>query len=126
MDPDDQGWPEGARCRGADPAVPRGVSGLSHRDDIFETYARVLDRAVKEAGDDPQRAAAREALSWMRRRRTLASAYAQARANRPWKARGAALACLPGSPRFALEAALILASPSLAVRVGDAVRRRRW
>lgn len=101
-------------------------SGLSHRTDIFDTYTRVLERAVKEAGDDQERAVARDALNWMRRRRALASAYAHARADRPWKARGAALACLPGSPRFALEAALILASPSLAVRIGDATRRRRW
>ena len=101
-------------------------SGLSHRTDIFDTYARVLERAVKEAGDDQQRAAARDALNWMRRRRALAVAYAHARANRPWKARGAALASLPGSPRSVLEAALILASPALAVKMGDVARRRRW
>jgi glycosyltransferase involved in cell wall biosynthesis len=101
-------------------------SGLSHRTDIFDTYARVLERAVQEGTDDQQRAAARAALSWMRSRRSLAAAYAYARANRPWKARGAALACLPGSPRIALEAAGILASPSMAVRMGDAARHRRW
>jgi glycosyltransferase involved in cell wall biosynthesis len=101
-------------------------TGLSHRTDIFYTYTRVLERAVNEAGDDQQRAAAQEALSWMRSRRALASAYAHARAHRPWKARGAALACLPGSPRFVLEAAFILASPSLAVRIGDAARRGQW
>lgn len=102
------------------------LSGLSHRTDIFDTYVRVLERAVQEAGDDQQRASAREALHWMKSRRSLASAYAHARARQPWKARGAALACLSGSPRIALEAAGILASPSTAVRVGDAVRHRRW
>ena len=81
---------------------------------------------MKEAGDDQQRAVARESLDWMKRRRALAAAYAHGRANRPWKARRAALACLPGSPRFFLEAALILASPALAVRMGDVARRRRW
>jgi glycosyltransferase involved in cell wall biosynthesis len=101
-------------------------SGLSHRTDIFDTYARVLERAVEEAGDDQQRAPARESLQWMRSRRALASAYAHARAHRPWKARGAALASMRGSPRIALEAAGILASPSMAVRMGDAVRHRRW
>jgi glycosyltransferase involved in cell wall biosynthesis len=101
-------------------------SGLSHRTDIFDTYARVLERAVQEAGDDQQRAAAREALHWMQRRRSLASAYAHARAHRSWKARGAALASLSGSPRITLEAAGILLSPSMAVRMGDAVRHRRW
>ena len=101
-------------------------TGLSHRTDIYDTYSRVLERAVQEAGDDQQREVAAATLSWMRRRRALAAAYAHARANRPWKARGAALACLPGSPRFVLEAALILASPSLAARIGDATRRRRW
>jgi len=101
-------------------------SGLSHRTDIFDTYARVLQRAVEEAGDNQQRAAARESLQWMRSRRSLAAAYAHARAHRPWKARGAALASLLGSPRIALEAAGILASPSMAVRMGDAVRHRRW
>jgi GT2 family glycosyltransferase len=101
-------------------------SGLSHRTDIFETYSRVLERAVSEAGDEQQRTVARAALGWMRRRRALATAYGHARANQPWKARRAALACLRGSPRFVLEAALILASPPLAVRVGDAARRRRW
>ncbi|HVC42844.1 MAG TPA: glycosyltransferase family A protein, partial [Candidatus Saccharimonadales bacterium] len=101
-------------------------SGLSHRTDIFDTYARVLERAVKEAGDGRQRAVAQEALGWMRKRRALAAAYTHARAGRPWQARGAALACLPGSPRFSLEAGLILASPSLAIRIGDALRRRRW
>ena len=100
--------------------------GLSHRTDIFDTYARVLERAVQEAGDDQQRAVAREALGWMRSQRALGAAYGHARAHRPWKARRAALACLPGSPRFVLEASLILASPSLAVRIGDAARRRRW
>ncbi len=101
-------------------------SGLSHRTDIFDTYARVLERAVKEAGNDQQRAVAREALNWMKRRRALAAAYAYARADRPWKARSAALACLSGSPRSVLEAALIVASPPLAVRMGDVARRRRW
>ena len=101
-------------------------SGLSHRTDIFDTYARVLERAVDEAGDDQQRVVAQEALSWMKSRRSLAAAYALARERRPWKARGAALACLPGSPRFIIEAGLILASPALAVRIGDAARRRRW
>jgi glycosyltransferase involved in cell wall biosynthesis len=101
-------------------------SGLSHRTDIFDTYARVLQRAVQEAGDDRQRLAAREALNWMQSRRSLASAYAHAREHRPWKARGAALASLRGSPRIAAEAAGILVSPSMAVRMGDAVRRRRW
>jgi glycosyltransferase involved in cell wall biosynthesis len=102
-------------------------SGLSHRLDIFDTYTRVLERAVQEAGDDQQHAAARESLHWMQRRRSLASAYSHARAHRPWKARGAALACLSGSsPRIALEAAGILASPSMAVKLGDAVRHRRW
>ena len=47
--------------------------------------------------------------------RALAAAYAHARANRPWKARGAALASLPRIASLRLEAALILASPSLAV-----------
>jgi glycosyltransferase involved in cell wall biosynthesis len=101
-------------------------SGLSHRNDIFDTYARVLERAVNEAGDDQQRVVAREALSWMKSRRSLAAAYAHAREGRPWQARRAALACLPGSPRFIIEAGLILASPALAVRIGDARRRRRW
>jgi glycosyltransferase involved in cell wall biosynthesis len=101
-------------------------SGLSHRTDIFDTYARVLERAVQEGGDDQQRAAARDALKWMKSRRSLAAAYAHARARRPSKARRAALACLSGSPRIVLEAAGILASPSLAVRMGDAVRHRRW
>jgi|HubBroStandDraft_6_1064221.scaffolds.fasta_scaffold00033_48 glycosyltransferase involved in cell wall biosynthesis len=101
-------------------------TGLSHRTDIYDTYSRVLERAVQEAGNDQQREVAAATLSWMRHRRALAAAYVHARAGRPWKARGAALACLPGSPRFILEAALILASPSLAVRIGDAARRRRW
>ena len=101
-------------------------SGLSHRTDIFDTYVRVLERALQEAGDDQQRAAARAALNWMKSRRSLAAAYAHARANRPFRARGAALACLPGSPRIALEAAAILASPSMAVRMGAAARHRRW
>ena len=102
------------------------LRGLSHRTDIFDTYTRVLERALQEAGNDRQRAVAREALHWMRSRRTLASAYAHARAKRPWKARGAALACLGGSPRMAAEAAGILLSPSMAVRMGDAARHRRW
>ena len=101
-------------------------SGLSHRPDIFETYARVLEWAVKEAGDEQQRAVARAARDWMKRRRALADAYAHARADRPWKARGAALASMRGSPRFVIEGALILASPELAVRIGDVARRRRW
>ena len=102
------------------------ASGLSHRTDIFDTYVRVLERAIQEAGDDQERTAARLALKWMRSRRSLAAAYSHARAKRPWKARAAALGCLSGSPRFALEAALILGSPSLAAKFGDAARRRRW
>jgi glycosyltransferase involved in cell wall biosynthesis len=101
-------------------------AGLSHRADIFDTYVRVLERAVDEARDDAQRAAALAGLSWMRGRRALAIAYAEARNERGWKARIAAARCLAGPPRMALEAALLLASPSLAVRLGDAARRRRW
>jgi glycosyltransferase involved in cell wall biosynthesis len=101
-------------------------SGLSHRIDIFDTYVRVLERAEREAGDDSQRAAAQSGLRWMRNRRTLAAAYADARAGRGWKARLVAANCLTSSPRMALEAGFIVAAPSLAVRVGDTARRRRW
>lgn len=101
-------------------------SGLSHRIDIFDTYLRVLERALQEADDDQQRIATRDSLRWMRCRRALAAAYAAARAHRPMRARGAALRCVTGPPRMALEAALILASPSFAVRVGDSARQRRW
>jgi hypothetical protein len=101
-------------------------AGLSHRTDIFDTYVQVLERAVDEARDDAQRAAALAGLSWMRGRRALAIAYTAARNERSWKARIAAARCLAGPPRMALEASLLLASPSLAVRLGDAARRRRW
>ncbi len=101
-------------------------AGLSHRAVIFDTYVRVLERAVAEAGDDAQRAAALAGLSWMKGRRALAIAYAAARDGGGWRARMAAARCLTGPPRMALEATLLLASPSLAVRLGDAARRRRW
>jgi len=101
-------------------------AGLSQRTDIFASYVRVLERAVDEAADKDQRAAALAALNWMKGRRALAVAYGAARDQRGWKARIAAARCLIGPPRMALEAAFLLASPSLAVRLGDAVRRRRW
>jgi glycosyltransferase involved in cell wall biosynthesis len=102
------------------------AGGLSHRTDIFDTYARVLESAVREAGDQRQRAVASQSLRWMKSRRSLARAYAYARGHRTWKARGAALACVPASCRIAAEAAIIVASPTLAVRLGDAARHRRW
>jgi glycosyltransferase involved in cell wall biosynthesis len=101
-------------------------AGLSHRTDIFDTYIRVLERALQEAEDDSQRDAAREGLRWMKRRGALANAYAAARADHRWKARLLAARCVAGPPRIALEAALILAAPSVAVRMGDAARSRRW
>ena len=67
---------------------------------------------MKEAGDDRQRAVAREALTWMRRRRTLASAYASRPGERALESERSGAGVPPGLAAIAVEAAGILLSPS--------------
>lgn len=101
------------------------AGGLTRRGDALQSYSRVLTTAISEARDDRERLAATAGLRWIESRMRLADAYRAARAGRARAARAAALGCLHRPLRMALEAVLILAAPSLAVRLGDFVRDLR-
>ena len=101
------------------------AGGLTQRAEIFDTYARVLEFATREAGDDEERAVASAGMRRWRTRSRLAAAYREARAGHRAGARRAAAECLSGPRRMAAEAALIAVAPRLTARLGDAVRHRR-
>jgi glycosyltransferase involved in cell wall biosynthesis len=99
--------------------------GLTLGAGIFDVYVRVLESAQQEARNERELAAASRGLGRMRARRQVALARHEARGGHSRAARAAASRSLTGPGRVALEAGLILASPSLALRLGEAIRQWR-
>lgn len=119
---------KGLTVRGSDgPTLLYRVAntGLSHSIGIFDVYVRVLEAAKQEARNESERGEAIKGLRWMRARREVAIAHREARDGHPGAARAAAARSLSGPIRFAIEGGLLLASPALGVRIGDAIRNWR-
>jgi GT2 family glycosyltransferase len=100
-------------------------SGLTQTTDIFDVYVRVLEAAQRDASDEGERAAVADGLGRMRARREVAIARREAQSGHTRSARAAATRSLTGPRRVALEAGLLLASPSLGLRIGEAIRHWR-
>lgn len=100
--------------------------GLSAGPAIFEVYLAVLETARAEAMDQWERDELSLSIGRQRARRDLALAHRAARAGDAGGARAFARRAWGGPRRIRAEAAALLAAPSAAVRLGDALRQRYW
>jgi glycosyltransferase involved in cell wall biosynthesis len=100
-------------------------TSLSSQPDIFEAYCRVLEWAERDASSLSEKRDATHALRLMRARANLARARRDAENGAVAAARREARLGVGGSFRTSAEAGLFLAFPTLAARLGKAIRKSR-